>query len=390
MSWRPILDGALAERARLSIQQISLRLRAATRDGAPTADLAGGSAGVALFFAYLSELGGTDEDAADAVRLLEESVRALSRGDLGEMLHGGFSGIAWAVEHVAGEEGEEDPNLAVDEALLRMSGDEPNREFDLVNGLSGLLVYAVERLPRASARECIDRFVLGLEELSIGTELGRTWNVPLYDPKEVAELAGSPLRKLGAAHGVAGAIGALAAVCRGVEHEPARRLLEQAVAWLLAQRCEPGSAAEFPMQMKGDAAEVYSRQGWCVGDPGIATTLLSAADALGRADWRDQALEVGLAAARRRKSAGVRELGLCHGAAGLAHLFNRLHQATGEAALAEASRQWFTAALDRYDGETGPLGLLNGAAGVGLALLAGLTDEEPLWDRVLAVAVPPR
>ena len=33
-------------------------------------------------------------------------------------------------------------------------------------------------------------------------------------------------------------------------------------------------------------------------------------------------------------------------------------------------------------------GFLNGAAGVGLALLAAVTDVEPAWDRVLLTDVP--
>jgi len=35
-------------------------------------------------------------------------------------------------------------------------------------------------------------------------------------------------------------------------------------------------------------------------------------------------------------------------------------------------------------------GFMTGAAGVGLALLAGLTFIEPEWDRLLLVAIPPR
>jgi hypothetical protein len=34
-------------------------------------------------------------------------------------------------------------------------------------------------------------------------------------------------------------------------------------------------------------------------------------------------------------------------------------------------------------------GFLSGVAGTGLALLAAITDFEPLWDRVLLVAIPP-
>ena len=35
-------------------------------------------------------------------------------------------------------------------------------------------------------------------------------------------------------------------------------------------------------------------------------------------------------------------------------------------------------------------GFLSGVAGIGLGLLAAVTDLEPAWDRVLLVAIPPR
>ncbi len=78
------------------------------------------------------------------------------------------------------------------------------------------------------------------------------------------------------------------------------------------------------------------------------------------------------------------DAGLCHGAAGLGHLYNRLYQATGEVAFARASHAWLkrTIAMRRPGlGIAGYVhwhpgsgrwrndpGLLTGAAGVGLAL----------------------
>jgi hypothetical protein len=42
-----------------------------------------------------------------------------------------------------------------------------------------------------------------------------------------------------------------------------------------------------------------------------------------------------------------------------------------------------------FEWKTEP-GFLSGVAGVGLALLAAVTDFEPLWDRVLLVSIPPK
>lgn len=99
------------------------------------------------------------------------------------------------------------------------------------------------------------------------------------------------------------------------------------------------------------------------------------------------------------------DTGLCHGTAGLAHLFNRLYQATGDPEIRDATLAWLRHTLDmqipgkdyagllswvvsqpgegRWEGEHG---FLTGIAGVGLALLAAVTEIEPSWDRVLLLS----
>jgi hypothetical protein len=85
-----------------------------------------------------------------------------------------------------------------------------------------------------------------------------------------------------------------------------------------------------------------------------------------------------------------------------------MYQATGDSGLAEAARFWFERALamrqpgrgiggyeawapaeDRDMTWVAEAGLLTGAAGIGLALLAATTPIEPAWDRMLLVAIPP-
>jgi hypothetical protein len=107
------------------------------------------------------------------------------------------------------------------------------------------------------------------------------------------------------------------------------------------------------------------------------------------------------AAARPPDQTGVVDACLCHGSAGLAHLFNRMYQMTAEPALADAARFWVertvelcSAALPGRDAAlttaerpawNGP-GLLEGAAGVALALEAASTTAEPVWDQMLLVS----
>jgi hypothetical protein len=127
-----------------------------------------------------------------------------------------------------------------------------------------------------------------------------------------------------------------------------------------------------------------------------------------KAEWEREALAIARRATERKlESAGVKDAGLCHGAAGLGHIFNRLYQATGENVFLDAARYWLEQALGlRREGlgiagfssfmrdENGAEhwidepGILTGAAGIALALLAAATDIEPQWDRLLLISLP--
>jgi hypothetical protein len=149
-----------------------------------------------------------------------------------------------------------------------------------------------------------------------------------------------------------------------------------------------------------------SRTAWCYGDPGVAAALHLAAHVVGDERWKAEAVAVSLEVARRpAELCGVNDAALCHGAAGLAHILNRLSFATGEATLEDAARAWFARTLDMRtpgqgvggyrswrsgrDVSSGWIdhpGLLAGAAGVGLALLAATGSVEPSWDRCMLLS----
>src|SRR5262249_61152253 len=95
---------------------------------------------------------------------------------------------------------------------------------------------------------------------------------------------------------------------------------------------------------------------WCYGDPGVAAALLGAARGVAEPGWEAAALAIARRAAERPSAeAGIKDAALCHGCAGLGHLFNRMSQATGEPELAEAARAWFERTLAmRHPGR--PLG----------------------------------
>ncbi len=418
--WKPLLEGPLADRASRAVREIAEALPGApSRAGSPQASLASGLAGQALFYAYLA-ISTSDEAAADrAAEFLERAADELASTPLPPHLYAGFPGVAWTMEHLQdllfeAEEGDEaaDPILEIDEALLGPLGRSPwVGEYDLIGGLAGLGVYALERLPRPTARTLLERVVDRLAELSEEMEEGSAWFTPPERlPEWQREIHNRGNYNLGVAHGLPGVVPVLAAACAaGVAVERARPLLESSVNWLLARRLPAGAGSCFAGSYAPWEDPSPTRLAWCYGDLGIAASLLATARALGNAEWERQAIDVALAAAAREESTSyVRDAGLCHGAAGLGHLFNRMFQETGEERLAEAARFWFerTFAFQApgepvagfrawevgTEGQPGwrpDAGFLEGAAGVGLALLGAVSGIETAWDRVLLVSLPP-
>lgn len=409
--WRPLLEGSEAERALSVAREIAdaLRARAADARYFSLAELAGWS----LFFAYLDRAEPERGHLDTAVELLERSVEAMGRSYSRPGLYAGFPGVAWLVEHLKGwaldDDPEDDPGAAIAESLHDHLGRSPwHGDHDLLTGLAGLGIYALERAPRPRGRECLECAVSHLAALAERRPEGLTWRTsPRMMVPQVAALFPRGNWDLGVAHGVPGVIAMLARACAaGIA---ARPLLDEAVRWLMAQRLPPGERSVFPHVVALERPPGPSRLAWCYGDLGVAAALLLAGRCAGEAAWEREAVELARICARRDpETAGVVDAGFCHGAAGNAHLFNRIFQATGEPLCAEAARFWLerTFAFQRpgagvagysswEPGDAGTGGwqadpsLLGGAAGIGLVLLAAASPVEPDWDRLFLVSIPP-
>jgi hypothetical protein len=373
------------------------------------ASLARGDAGLAMLYGVLSDAGmGTYGDATG--ELLAHAVDAIGAVQMPSSLFAGFTGVAWAAAFLgASDEEGEDVNQTVDRILWEHVERWRSRDgYDLISGLVGIGVYALDRLPRPDAAAAIARIVDRLDEAALHRPDGITWfTAPDSLPPNTRQEYARGFYNLGVAHGVPGVIAFLGRVLAAeIEVKTAAVLLEGAIDWLLAQKLPDGAGAHYASVTGPGIERVPTRSAWCYGDPGIAAALLVAARAAGHETWEREALAIGRTAVQRPpQHAGIFDACVCHGAAGLGHLFNRIFQRTGDEAFARASRLWFERALDMrrpgegiagfssWKGGTSPgacwivqPGFLDGAAGIALALLAAATSLEPTWDRVLLVS----
>ena len=377
--------------------------------------LAGGDAGIATFLHEVSLAERGDCEGAASLRdaYLGRAVAALSEEAMNASFYSGFSGIAWAVDRMSKAPGEPlslEPDAldSIDRVLLDYVARRPDGELDVVSGVIGVGVYLLERLPRETAHRGLSIIIDTLAERAERHGAQVAWLTPpsLLDADDRAKYPEGRY-DLGVAHGVPGIVAFLArCIEASVSIETARELLEGAVSWLV-DCCELRlGAPRFPYWIAPVGPTQPTRLAWCYGDLGVSLALRSAAVATSRVDFWNFAVKLAEDAARRPvESAGIIDGGLCHGTAGAAHLFRHWFRATGQQSFLDASRFWFRETLALRNEGSGVGGyrsvirdvelrdvwidnpeLLNGAAGIGLALLAAVTDRAPTWDRFLLLS----
>ena len=420
--WEPILKGSLKTQAVEAIEAIARALRNPPRAVIPgteqdesaqaveEASLAGGRAGYALLFDYLARSEGNHNQKSYSAKFLEQSIEAVAEIQMDASLYSGFTGVAWVAAHLRNR----NELTEVDEALCEHVKRSPWKgDYDLIGGLVGLGIYALERLHNHgavhTARRCLARIVNRLEELAVETSEGLAWFtsadlLPEWQRQEAPE----GYYNLGLAHGIPGVIALLGHIyAAGIQRRKTRRLLQGSVNWLLKQMLPADAGSCFSSWVGPGIDRGPSRSAWCYGDPGIAVAFLSAARSVEEKSWEEEALRIARRAAERpHDQTRIRDAGLCHGSAGLGHIFNRIYHATGETLFEDAARFWFERTLQfRQPGKgvagfqscfperdgtvrwADDPGLLTGAAGIALALQAAVTSIEPEWDSFLLTKI---
>ena len=386
--WQPLLDGEHAAQARAVADEIIHAL-----EQQPPSQEHGfqGDASIALLLAHCGR------PSAD-VRL-DSALSAIAGRPPTISLFAGLAGLSWLIGQFAGEDDREADALMAhfDSALLRYL-DVPRwqERYDLITGLVGVGVYAAGRLGER-AEQITDLVLSHLEAIAIISDTGTTWRThPLYLAPPRRERFPAGVVDLGVAHGVPGIIGMLAQfVDAGVQPDRSRRLLRSAVAWLM--NTVPNRLPRFGTNWPPAPDEV-DRIGWCYGDPGVAGVLLRASRTLRSPELEREALALLAQLAAPLASRGPPDACFCHGAAGLAHIYNVAFQRTGSAQMRDQAKRWLVEVLRFRTPGTGIAGyrflkadeqttrcapdatLLSGVAGVALVLLAAVEDQEPAWQ----------
>ncbi len=384
----------------------------------------------ALLFGYLAKARNDARWLETSVERLNEAIEAAAPVTYCA-LFGGLCGLGWTVDHLsallaepvslngdesadaqAGESSDSDLNGDIDALLLReLQRGRWAGPYDLLSGLVGFGVYFLQRLPAEKASLGVELLIYHLDKAAERTGNQITWHTPpeLVPPTQLPRFP-EGYYNLGVAHGIPGILDFLSATnAAGIEHDKTKRLLEGGMEWLMAQERPAGAASRFSA-IAGESSDTPLI--WCHGDPGIMAVLQQIARRSGREDWSDFAKRISDSCfARSKDSIGMSDAHLCHGYAGIAHIFsrmhnNRIHQANGESRFRGPALTCYERILDarqpgggvggfftskRPDPKTPPVteaepAFLEGAIGIALTLLAAITPVEPGWDRLLLLS----
>ncbi|MFF7245042.1 lanthionine synthetase LanC family protein [Embleya sp. NPDC008237] len=321
-------------------------------------DLGGGGAGLAVVCRQLDRWRpGRGWDATAESWLAAADAGADRPQVTASGLFGGLGGpvfAAWVLGH-------ERPMAA---AAAGRSGVEPRggRELDLISGLTGTCTNLLGRAAEPAAGAALRA---GLAVLCRSAEPGE-WAEP------------------GLAHGIAGPLALLSLAHAAEVRVSGQRAAIERMAGLLGEYRRDDAWGPDWSAGSADARSVHGS--WCAGAPGIARALWLAGNALDDAAMRTLAVDALAAVLARpaRQRSVDRAPGLCHGLAGLLQITVRFAHDTGDAMLRAAATRLTEELLVRHPtpADAGP-GLLEGAGGVILALLAATTATPPLWDRAL-------
>ncbi|MBX9397234.1 lanthionine synthetase C family protein [Streptomyces sp. TRM72054] len=285
-------------------------------------------------------------------------------------------------------------------------------EFDAIRGITGYGAYLLRRNPGSSTmRAVLDYCVRLTEPITHHGETLPGWWAETGPSGSPDDRFPGGHANTGMAHGIGGVLALLALAARnGFLTDGHHAALRTILTWLDRWKEKADGGPVWPYWVtQGElrrgrlAPSAPQRPSWCYGTAGLARAQQLAALALGDASRQIEA-EYALVAALTdpEQLKATTDNGLCHGFTGLAHTAARTaddaHPSTAGklraaippllAAVTPPDTDPELMATALIQDEEGSPGLLDGAAGIALALLAPSTAAPPqsAWDACLLIA----
>jgi len=281
--------------------------------------------------------------------------------------------------------------------------------LDVISGLSGVGRYLLLRRADPRCREALEAVLRSLVLLTGEVDGVPRWHTPPEDLPDLRTQAAYPGGNLncGLAHGIPGPLALLSlAATQGVVVPGEMGAIRRSADWLHERQMVDEWGVNWPTAVPlglaaAPADTPASRAAWCYGSPGVARALWLAGAAADERAYQDLAVSAMKAVYRRPVPARhIDSPTFCHGVAGLLQVTLRFVSDTGLPLFREAAASLHGQLRAAYEpdsrlgyrnleptgGRIDQPGLLDGAAGVALVLLAASSPVEPSWDALFLLS----
>ncbi|AWB46062.1 hypothetical protein DCC85_19065 [Paenibacillus sp. CAA11] len=289
--------------------------------------------------------------------------------------------------------------------------------YDVIQGWSGMGRCLLNFIDHPRIREAVEDIlkycVLVAQPKIVDGQLVPGWHIPsrFLIHQHERELYPNGLFNCGLSHGIPGVLAFLSiSYEQGIAVEGQDEAIDTVAHWLIQWAREDKYGLMWPAcisweeQIAGTfLREPKSREAWCYGSPGVARSLWLAGTAVDQQEWKDTALAAMLATFKRPEQEwNLFSPIFCHGWSGLLQITSRMWKESGHEDLRRERNRLIQRILDSYqpnapfryldvvpvDGQLVELskpGLLEGLAGISLALLDTVFESEMAWDSIFLI-----
>ena len=399
-----MIDTSLLNHTELKLKELTKILVQYNHNG--NSSLLGGSAGVAFSLMHLAQINKNERFYDKSIYLLEELIgQENSKWTASGLSHSGLSGIAWMInfmiKHEMIETDTEELLEEVDSTLKHYCVSLPFEDkpsLDFLHGLQGIAFYFLQR---DNSDNLLDLILSHLEYQAIresDNSLKWIFTNALYNTSSY---------NLSLSHGISSIIGIMIAY---VKNETfvirAKKILEGAIKYLIKNQLDLNSHASYfpsviPLEHNSGTQNTgSSRLAWCYGDLGIAYQLYEAGLILNNVELTEYAikvLEYNSSRIDEHSHHGIVDAGLCHGAAGVALIYDLMASKSNSTIFRETSQYWLKQAISFANHKDGLAGfksfhhphfqndysLLEGISGIALLFSNAIKKNPYPWHEFL-------
>lgn len=397
-----ITDFQLAQRLRIKINEIAQSMESMHTN---SLGIMGGKAGEAIFWAYYLRFLSTKHPNEKVNLILSDIFDQIKSSSISPDFATGLAGVGWTIEHLA-------QNNFINANTNKIIGNLDDYlypfmiqyirggYYDYLHGALGIGLFYLSRSSNPKPRLYLATLVDELEKQGIRANDSVAWLKKTKD-SDHSEY------NLSLSHGSASIIVLLSRIYQaGIHQKKVAKLIIEATNFLLSSKQDSKKYIyHFPGWVSKEKPIQGGRLAWCYNDLGVSAALWQAGKLIGNKRWEREAINILLNTIPIIEPIKTRvlDVGICHGAIGIAHVYHRMYTYTNNKAFKDAAIYWFEQSLCMatfkdglagyksfrdidYGGWLNEYGFLQGIIGIGLSMISAVSDIKPTWDRALLLS----